>query len=82
MVVATIAELLSGVVSGGTGKKLSGDGPAASSSGRRLPSWYKPRRRGSAQLVQHIVDLDGPMEELAPFVGRGAISRKGQKRKG
>ncbi len=37
----------------------------------RLPSWYRARP-GS---TPHVVDLDGPMSALAPFLGKGALKR-------
>lgn len=37
-----------------------------------LPSWYRARP-GS---TPHVVDLDGPMSALAPFLGKSAL-RKG-----
>lgn len=40
---------------------------------RGLPSWYRARP-GS-----RVVDLDGPMGELAPFLGKGALRRGGAK---
>lgn len=39
--------------------------------GARLPSWYRARP-GS-----RVVDLDGPLSELAPYLGKGALKRGG-----
>lgn len=38
-------------------------------------SWfqYKPRRPGKLRSMQHV-DLDGPMEALRPFLGKGKKS--------
>jgi len=40
---------------------------------RGLPSWYR------AKPGSRVVDLDGPMGELAPFLGKGALRRGGAK---
>lgn len=46
---------------------------AAPRRSRGLPSWYRARP-GS-----RVVDLDGPMSDLAPYLGRGALRRGGAK---
>jgi len=37
----------------------------------RLPSWYRTRPGSKS----HVVDLDGPMSALAPFLGKNALKR-------
>jgi len=44
--------------------------PSSQASGR-LPSWYKP----SSNARTRIVDLDGPMEGLTPYLGKGKVKR-------
>jgi hypothetical protein len=39
--------------------------------GGRLPSWYKPRSNARIR----VVDLDGPIEGLTPFLGKGKVRR-------
>lgn len=46
---------------------------AAPRGSRGLPSWYRARP-GS-----RVIDLDGPMSELAPYLGRSALRRGGAK---
>jgi len=42
---------------------------------RRLPAWYNPKYRPGVRVKRNVVDLDGPMARLAPYVGHGAINR-------
>lgn len=46
---------------------------------RKLPSWYRPRFKHGRPVRMNVVDLDGPMEHLAPYIGKGKI-RKGSMR--
>lgn len=43
----------------------------SSPAGCRLPSWYKPRSNARVR----VVDLDGPMEGLTPYLGKGKVKR-------
>jgi hypothetical protein len=52
-------------------QKPSSSNSPSQSAGGRLPSWYKPRQGARV----HVVDLDGPMSSLAPYVGKGKIAR-------
>lgn len=60
---------------GGSGKQGSTHHPSPPSPGGRrkrgLPSWYR------AKPGSRVVDLDGPMSELAPYLGKGALKRGG-----
>lgn len=48
---------------------------------RGLPPWFRPRYRpGSRNIGNHIVNLDGPMQRLAPFVGKGKLKKLQQDR--
>ena len=47
------------------------------STGRALPKWYRPRFRNGRPVNMKVIDLDGPMEDLAPYIGKGKI-RKGR----
>jgi hypothetical protein len=47
--------------------------PTKATRKRGLPSWYRARP-GS-----RVIDLDGPMSELAPFLGKSALRRGGAK---
>jgi len=46
-----------------------------------LPKWYRPRyRSGSKNIGQMLIDLDGPLKTLAPYIGKGSIKKHQQKR--
>lgn len=36
-----------------------------------LPSWYKPTSKNA-----RVVDLDGPMDSLKPYLGKNVIRKK------
>jgi hypothetical protein len=57
-----------------TGDKFAGNGQSAGKR-RKLPDWYKKTGRGRVK----VVDVDGPMEELKPYLGKVG-ARKGKKR--
>lgn len=66
-VVAAIASSFGGKKS----KDISSKSVQSKSLSRGLPSWYKPKSRNSL-----IVDLDGPMESLNPYLGKNKIVKK------
>ena len=46
-----------------------------------LPGWYKPRYRpGVRSIGRDIVNLDGPMKRLAPYLGKGSLTKYQQTR--
>lgn len=46
-----------------------------------LPGWYKPRYRPGVKTIgRDIVQLDGPMKSLSPYLGKGSLKKYQQTR--
>lgn len=50
--------------------------PTPAPPNRGLPSWYQPRANARIK----VVDLDGPMASLQPYLGKGAVRKGAAKR--
>jgi hypothetical protein len=70
---AVIAEVLKSFDSSSKPSPSTSPSPRA---GCRLPSWYRPKQGARIR----VVDLDGPMSDLMPYVGKGKVVR-GRKKK-
>ena len=35
-----------------------------------LPDWYRPKYRAGVRMIRNVVDLDGPLQTLAPYLGK------------
>lgn len=70
---AVVTEILK---SFGPMKKPSPSTSPSPRAGCRLPSWYRPKQGARIR----VVDLDGPMSDLMPYVGKGKVVR-GRKKK-
>ena len=77
IVVEEVARVLLGDKAPVVPKAGDGDGAEAPAfrTKRRVPSWFRPRYRPGVRMQRNVVDLDGPMEEIAPYVGKGKLEK-------
>jgi hypothetical protein len=72
-----VSEMMSAVSKGSVEKPSSHPTSSQTHNANKLPGWY--RARPGARMS--VVDLDGPIENLQPYLGKGRVRRGAINRK-